>query len=98
MTIFREIKMDIIKQFCKYKKATIIVIYTNCYCRNLKYILMLRDELEKDFPNLIDNSIVEIKIYGGMTIKGILGLEITFREIKVPKSYKKVATLESTLS
>lgn len=92
--------MNIIKEYFiskEYFKAKII-IRTDLYTKSFDHILMLKEQLETDFPGLINDSELDIVVYGGERYKGTYGLEIDIPiNTKMPKDYNEVKTVEYLL-
>lgn len=90
--------MEIIKE--KYihsdYKTIRIIIRTNCYVSMFSHFVMLKAELDKDFPGIEFDP--DIKHYGGRHYKGTFGLEFTLPAgTSVPREYKKIRNVEYTL-
>ena len=90
--------MNIIKEKCVHQeyKTIRIIIRTNCYSSMFSHFVMLKAELDKDFPDAeIDP---EIKQYGGRRYKRTFGIEFTLSAgSSVPRVYKKIREVEYIL-
>lgn len=88
--------MKIIKEYCP--EARTCILRTNTYANTLQHINMLVEEAKKDFPNLLDESIVIVK-YAGISYARTYGIEfniIQFHLSEVPNGYDLISSLEKT--
>ena len=84
------------KQYWGNKKDGFRVgIRTNLYSRTLNYIRMLMEELAKDYSEDLRSDNVYIVVYGGDSVKGIMGIE--FSTTTPSKNYTKIEEPEFLL-
>lgn len=74
-----------------------VAIRTKTYCKTLAHVQEMLKELEIDFQQKIDPEDINIVVYGGDRIKGIMGLEFEMKR-KPPKNYKKIDVPECLLN
>lgn len=86
--------MDIIKETC----GRVCVIRTNTYAHTVNHILMLGQEMQKDFPDLLMGN-ARVVQYGGNRQKGTFGIEfeMPLGYAAAPHSYERITQLELTL-
>lgn len=93
-------KVKFSKQFTQWEhgghKFQRCAIISNSYNKSFEAITKLRSVIMSDFPDLTDSEI-ELVVYGGRRIKGIMGLEFSPGSSPVPASYTLCSQLETTL-
>ncbi len=91
--------MEIIKEVRPAKKGQGLsarcVVRTRSYVSTLSYFDRLWESAVADFPSL-ERDRVEVKHYGGKSIRGTFGIEFEPPD-KVPNSYREISEVEFVL-
>jgi hypothetical protein len=84
--------IEVIREYCPNNKRC--VVRTNSYGHTLGFLILLFEEVQKDFPDLKADE-VSVKLYSGSNFRGTVGLEFS-AESQPPETYREIYRLELT--
>lgn len=87
--------MEIIKEYWEHDGSYHALIRTNTYCKTLAHVQKILAEIKKDYKD-INPEYIDVVVYGGDRIKGIMGLEFPIK--KPALNYKEIHRPEYLLN